>query len=71
MNEEKRKLRSILISKHCDEGQALTMFPAVDAGLTADDVINVKAKYGKITQFNSREDVLISVVRKLAERKSK
>ena len=71
MNEEKQRLKSILISEHCDEGQVLTMLPAIDAGLTADDVINVKAKSGKITQSNSREreGVLISVVKKLAERK--
>ena len=44
MNEEKRRLRSVLIDKQFGgrfhEGQAFWLYPALDSGITVDEIIS-------------------------------
>ena len=60
MNEEKHRLRSILLSKHFNEKYVLSLYPDIDAGATADEILEALRKFGEITSKN-KDDALLNV----------
>ena len=68
MNEEKNRLRSILFSKRFNEKHALRLYPAIDAGATADEILEALRKFGEITSKN-KDDALLNVYPELLKGK--
>ena len=54
MNDEKRSLRSYLLGKNLNNGQILSLFSDIDAGMKSEKIIDHIKKLGNVTLSRSK-----------------